>query len=134
MGSLREPLALPGGYIFIPANLIVAARDRTGFATMMAHAMAHVAERQSTRLGTRGELSNASGAPLIFMGVMSGDAAVPLGYRKFMEKLETDATALADKMMSGAAFDSSADEFTQIQEELRRLTAVPRPSPPSLLR
>ena len=40
-GSTHEPLALPGGYIFIPAELFLAARSESEFASMLAHAVAH---------------------------------------------------------------------------------------------
>src|SRR5215472_10102573 len=42
-GHMREPVALPGGEIYVPAGLIVAARDGAEVAAMLAHAMAHAA-------------------------------------------------------------------------------------------
>ena len=45
-GSLHEPLSLSGGYIFVPAQLIPAAENEAEFAGMLAHSVAHVAERQ----------------------------------------------------------------------------------------
>ena len=59
-GAAQEPLALPAGYIFVPAGLVLAARDEAEFAGMMAHAMAHVAARDWTRQASRGELFNMS--------------------------------------------------------------------------
>lgn len=52
-GSTREPLSLPGGYIFIPASLILAAGNEAELAGMLAHSMAHVANRDSVRLAAR---------------------------------------------------------------------------------
>lgn len=59
-GSTREPTALPAGYVFVPAGLVLAARDEGEFAGMMAHAMAHITARDWTRQATRGELSQIS--------------------------------------------------------------------------
>ncbi|MBI1899348.1 MAG: M48 family metalloprotease [Acidobacteria bacterium] len=63
--STHEPLSLPGGYIFVPASLVLAARDEAEFAGMLAHAMAHVAERHGTRQATRGQILNQASIPLI---------------------------------------------------------------------
>ena len=42
---LREPVSLPGGYIFISPLLFRTAQVEAEFAGMLAHAMAHVAAR-----------------------------------------------------------------------------------------
>jgi beta-barrel assembly-enhancing protease len=55
-GTTLEPIAFPGGPIFISAELIAAARNEAEFAAMLAHAMAHVAERHWTRNATRSDL------------------------------------------------------------------------------
>jgi hypothetical protein len=44
-GSTNEPLALPGGYVFVPANLLLAARSEDELSGMLAHAIAHIAAR-----------------------------------------------------------------------------------------
>ena len=41
-GYTHEPLAYPGGRIFVPAPLILAAGDEAEFAGMLAHAMANL--------------------------------------------------------------------------------------------
>jgi predicted Zn-dependent protease len=51
---LHEPLSLPGGYIFVPTSLFLTVQDEAEFAGMLAHAMAHVANRDGTRAATRG--------------------------------------------------------------------------------
>src|SRR5882672_10772550 len=66
-GRTHEPFSFPGGYIFVPANLILAAQDDAEFAGMLAHAMAHVAERHGTRLATQGELANLNTIPIVYM-------------------------------------------------------------------
>src|SRR5258707_6777372 len=67
-GPTHEPLSLPGGYIFVSSRLILTARNEAEFAGMLAHAMAHVAERHATRQSTRGQVANGASIPLIFMG------------------------------------------------------------------
>jgi len=56
--ALHEPLSLPGGYIFVPASLFLAAQDEAEFAGMLAHAMAHVADRDLTRAASRAQMVN----------------------------------------------------------------------------
>ena len=41
-GATHEPLACPGGYIFVSASLLAEARDEAELAGMLAHAMAHI--------------------------------------------------------------------------------------------
>jgi beta-barrel assembly-enhancing protease len=38
--ALHEPLAIPGGYIFVPSNLLLTANDEAEFAGMLAQAIA----------------------------------------------------------------------------------------------
>jgi beta-barrel assembly-enhancing protease len=47
-GTFLEPAALPGGYIFIPAGLILEAKDEAELAGTLAHAMVHIALRHFT--------------------------------------------------------------------------------------
>jgi beta-barrel assembly-enhancing protease len=102
-GPTHEPLSLPGGYIFVPASLILTARNEAEFAGMLAHAMAHCAERHGTRQATRGEVANLSTIPWIFVG---GDQQlVPIGFRSFQRRFETEADLLAVKMAASAAYD-----------------------------
>src|SRR5260370_28066656 len=66
-GPTHEPLSLPGGYIFVPSKLILTAKNDAEFAGMLAHAIAHVAERPGTRRATRGQGANTASIPLIFV-------------------------------------------------------------------
>jgi predicted Zn-dependent protease len=162
-GRTHEPLSLPGGYIFVPTSLILASNDGAEFAGMLAHAMAHVAERHGTRLATRGELANLTTIPIFYMASseVMADAArsqIPAGFRIVQRRFETEADALALKMTSDAGYDpkalvryiartqieasresrvaamenairklplrtysaGSADDFAQLQDEVRR--------------
>jgi len=156
-GRTHEPISLPSGYIFVPTSLILAAQDDAEFAGMLAHAMAHVAERHGTRLATRGELANLTTIPIVYMGDAAG-SLIPTGFQIIQRRFEVDADALAIKMTSDAGYDpkalvryvartqaegsresrvaamenaiqklplktysaGSADDFAQLQEEVRR--------------
>lgn len=108
-GATHEPVAIPGGHIFVPTSLIVAVRSEAEFAGMLAHAIAHVAARHGTRLATRGEIANMASIPLIYMGGWSGnDALIPIGFRTFHRQYEIEADRLAVKLMSGAGYDPGA--------------------------
>src|SRR5258708_27032950 len=106
-GEARERLWLPGGYIFVSSRLILTARNDAEFAGMLAHAMAHVAERHWSRQATRGEVANTASIPLIFMGgwVSMGEdseSLVPIAFQRVRGKLETEADVLAVKMTAGS--------------------------------
>jgi predicted Zn-dependent protease len=113
--STHEPISLPGGYIFVPADLILAARDQAEFAGMLAHSMAHVAARHATRQASRQEIGNLSTIPLIFMGGWAGysvnqsnSVAVPVSFLKFQREMEMEADIMTVAITSAAGFDPSA--------------------------
>jgi predicted Zn-dependent protease len=112
---LHEPLSLPGGYIFIPASLFLAAQNEAEFVGMLAHAMAHVAERHGTRTASRGELSQLSTIPLIFYGRWMGYGArqtatgpIPVAFARLQPGYEREADAMAVKLVSAAGYDPEA--------------------------
>jgi predicted Zn-dependent protease len=114
-GATHEPISLPGGYIFVPAPLFLAAQDEAEFAGMLAHAMAHVAARHYTREATRGGRITSPVVPLIFMGGWEGfgmnqgqNLAIPAGFLKFQRQTELEADRLAARAMSEAGFDPAA--------------------------
>jgi predicted Zn-dependent protease len=110
--EIHEPISLPGGYIFIPAGLFLAAQDEAEFAGMLAHAMAHVAERHGTRTATRRQLVGYSSIPLIFLGGSRGihgaSAAVRIGFLTFARGFEREADLLAAQIMARAGYDPVA--------------------------
>jgi len=80
---------------------------------MLAHAMAHMAERHWSRQATQGEVANAASIPVIFMGgwISMGEgeeSLVPMAFRSAQRKLEAEADVLAVKMISGAGYDPEA--------------------------
>lgn len=104
---LHEPLALPGGYIFVPPSLFLAALDEAEFAGMLAHAMAHVSARHGTRQATGSELAKIAKAPLI----LKSGVWTTAGFRgsaeflQFSEAYEREADKLAVAMISNAGYD-----------------------------
>ena len=107
--TTHEPVALPGGYIFVPAALFVAAQNENEFAGMLAHAMEHVAQRHGVRKATGGTSAT---IPLIFMGGWGGSCsegtAVPRGFLASQRSAELEADALAVQTMARAGFDPKA--------------------------
>jgi beta-barrel assembly-enhancing protease len=100
-GVTLEPVAFPGGPIFISADLIAAARSEAEFAAMLAHAMAHVAERNWTKNATRGELLRTGAQP-----PPPGDAApAPLSMIQFQRSFERQADYLAINAAAAAGYD-----------------------------
>jgi predicted Zn-dependent protease len=112
---IHEAVAFPGGPVFVPASLILAAADEDELAGMLAHAIAHIATRQETRQMTRGQMMNQAGMPLIMMGGWNGYAirqgsalAVPLGFLSFQRKNELESDQLAVGILSSAGYDPQA--------------------------
>src|SRR5580698_1748727 len=88
-GEEVNAFALPGGYFFVYAGLILKADNEAELAGVMAHEIAHVAARHGTRQATRGEIAQLSMIPLMIMtgGTWTGygiyEAAsilVPIGF------------------------------------------------------
>ena len=111
-GPTREPISLPGGYIFVSSSLILGVQDEAEFAGMLAHAMIHVAARHGTRQATRGEIANLSTIPLIYMGGWQiRDAAqvlVPVGFLKFQRANELEADREAVPVLAASGYDAAA--------------------------
>src|SRR5664279_3703332 len=93
---IHEAAAFPGGPVFVPAGLILAAADEDELAAMLSHAIAHIATRQETRQQTRGQIVNYATIPLIQMGGWNGSAirqganVVPIAFLAFQRKNELE--------------------------------------------
>ena len=106
-GKATEPVALPGGPIFVPLSLLADAQDEAEFAFQLAHSMAHVALRHSTRQATRGEIANLANMPL------KGDPAttsqiMQIGFATFTRRFELEADKVAIGILAAAGYDSEA--------------------------
>jgi predicted Zn-dependent protease len=110
---IHEAAAFPGGPIFVPASLVLAAADEDELAAMLAHAIAHIATRQETRQMTRGQIANQATIPLIAMGGSSGYAIrqsnpLPTAFLAFQRKNELESDRLAVRILSSAGYDPQA--------------------------
>jgi len=107
--TVHEPAVLPGGYVFVPAGLFLAAQGEDEFAGMLTHAMEHVAQRDGTRLATNGTIA---GIPLIFVSGWGGGCpsglAIPMGFLASRRSAELEADVLAVGTMARAGFDPRA--------------------------
>jgi beta-barrel assembly-enhancing protease len=102
-GGLHEPCSFPGGHIFVPASLFLAAQDEAEFAAMLAHAMAYVQadlqERSATALpaGWNG-----------FGGPLESQAFVSALQLQAQRSNQRRADLLAVKFTSTAGYDPQA--------------------------
>jgi Zn-dependent protease with chaperone function len=127
-GRAREPVALPGGFVFVPAPLLVAAKSEDEFVRMLAHAMAHVAERHGMIRVERGSTAQSSGGAVIYMG------GFPFGLRQWRPEEEAEADQVASRIAMGA---EASPQFAAVQNRVRELTmpgTMQAPRTPSLRR
>jgi len=116
--------ALPGGFFFVNSGLMLKAESEAELAGVMAHEIAHVAARHGTKQATKGQIVNYATIPLIFMGGWTGYAirqgvglAIPLGFLKFTQTMETEADYLGLQYLYKSGYDPTAfvDFFEKIQ-------------------
>jgi predicted Zn-dependent protease len=89
-----EPIAYPGGYIIVPAGMILQARDEAEFTGLVAHAMAHIAARQVITSGAT--------ILLVFVG---GQPVLPAGSLPQARAFELEADRSAIIAMARAGID-----------------------------
>ncbi|HYL77089.1 MAG TPA: M48 family metalloprotease [Bryobacteraceae bacterium] len=98
-----EAITLPGGPIFIPAELIEKLDSEPDLAAVLAHAISHIALRHSTRSATRGEIAGmaAQGMP----PNMRNTVMMPVAFLSFARHYERDADVLAVQILAQAGYD-----------------------------
>ena len=121
--------ALPGGFFFVNAGLMLRAESESELAGVMAHEIAHVAGRHGTRQATRGQVINLATIPLIFMGGWTGfgirqaaGLAIPIGFLRFSRKFETEADFLGLQYLYKSGYDPTAfvDFFEKMKADEKR--------------
>jgi beta-barrel assembly-enhancing protease len=109
VSAAYEPIALPGGPVFVPQSMI--STDDAETAAILAHAIAHIALRHYTRELTRRDLAEAGGKAAA-MTVVGTNDAVKLARNnhlmQFTTNFEFDADRLAVKLMIDAGYDPQA--------------------------
>ncbi len=108
--ATHEPAAFPGGYLFVPSALFLAAQEEAEFAGVLAHAMAHVTLRHGTRRLDRVNSGSNSSVPLIFLGgwagrCSAGPANEPLSSLRTQRADELEADLRAVQTAARAGFD-----------------------------
>src|SRR5437660_6061647 len=116
--------ALPGGFFYVNSGLILAADNEAELAGVMAHEIAHVAARHTTRQLTRYQFANYMTLPLIFVGGGIGLAAreaagigIPMTFLKFNRSFEAEADYLGIQYMYKAGYDPN--EFVNFFEKIQ---------------
>lgn len=150
-GPTYEPRSFPGGYILIPAQLFLACRDDAEFAGMLAHAMAHVVNRDATRAAAT---VTGNGLIPLLPNFPGDDMFAPAAFRTQGRQYEEEADATAVRMMRDAGYDPAAlrrykdraassdsparnppiGPFRSIQDQIRPLTPPLYTNPPTLFR
>jgi predicted Zn-dependent protease len=100
--ALHEPIVLPGGYVFVPVSLLLAAEDEAEFAGMLAQAVARGPHLINGRAGTIPAYSSSG------FGEEGLEVLMPAAALDRWRGLELQADASAVVAMSRAGFDPTA--------------------------
>jgi predicted Zn-dependent protease len=100
----KEPVALPGGFVFVPLSLLAGAPGEAELAFRLAHAMAHIARRHGSRRATREQLAAMLSVDVSIRTAslrveLSG--ATELARRLGSRGLELEADRTAEAMLDG---------------------------------
>jgi predicted Zn-dependent protease len=121
--------ALPGGPVFVHAELLQAADDEAQLAGVLAHEISHVALRHATNQASKANLIQ---IPAVLAGSVIGEGSVlaqlgqlglGLGVNsvllKYSRDAETEADALGARIMAGAGYDpmEMARFFQKLEQE-----------------
>lgn len=125
--------ALPGGYIYVNRGLLRAVRSEAELAGVMAHEIAHVAERHGTEqatkaygaqagLGLLGRLIAGRDRRVGLPERIAGAVGLQAAFMKFSRDNEHEADRVGVQIMSRAGYDprAMADFFDLLQAQRRR--------------
>jgi beta-barrel assembly-enhancing protease len=105
-GQAGEPVAVAGGTIFVPMSLLADSPSEAVFAFQLAHAMAHIAWRHSTRLLTRMDLMQIDTSAAQY--TPGAGLAIPMGWLSFARAQEREADYRAVQILYKAGYDPEA--------------------------
>jgi len=135
--------ALPGGYVFVNAGAIEAARDEGELAGVLAHEIAHVALRHGTNQASKAYVAKTGlsvldaltggrrGGVGAVADAIAGDCANMI-FMKFNRAAEAQADAEGARMMAAAGYDprDMANFFERLGEQSgERTTETPSDHP-----
>jgi hypothetical protein len=121
-------MALPGGFFYVNAGLIMAADEEAELGGVMAHEIAHVCAHHAARQMTKMNYAQIGSIPLIIMtsGSWTGygiyeamQLAIPIGFLKFSRMDEAEADWLGVQYMYKSGYDPQA--FIQFFEKIDAL-------------
>jgi len=126
--------ALPGGYVFVNRGLIEIADEEDELAGAMAHEIAHVAARHTTRQATRSDMARLLSVPAsVLLGGWGGFAArqaagvaLPAAFFSFSRKDESEADYLGVQYMYAAGYDPNGtiSIFEKMESLERRIPGL----------
>ena len=111
--------ALPGGFVYVNRGLITAVRSEAELAGVLAHEMAHVAERHGTEqatkaygaqagLGLLSQLLGGRGHRITTAERLVGGLGLNAVFMKFSRNAETEADRVGAQIMARAGYDPMA--------------------------
>lgn len=117
--SVLNAFAVPGGHITFHTGLILAAEDEDELAAVMAHEIAHIAQRHLPRMVAKMEASRLPAAAAILASIVVGgqaglagltvaNAALLSNQLAFTREFEREADAIGIRLLAAAGFDPAA--------------------------
>lgn len=123
-----EPVAIAGGRVLVPLGLLAGAPNEAVFAFQLAHAMAHIAARHSTRRASRQQLVDMTTAGLEAQKVpVAGQmaAASQAASLSLTRGFELQADSDAARIMAGAGYNpEAAIQYLEGQSPAAQTAAV----------
>lgn len=123
--------ALPGGYLFVNTGLILRTRSEAELAGVLAHEVAHIADRDATREMSQQEVMKWMSLPLLYIGGPAGFAihgglllAEPLSAMAFSRHAEQRADFLGLQYLYKSGYDPEA--YVDFFERVKTLEKDPQ--------